>query len=357
MIRNERVEKVMKYLDGSQVLVSDPAAIHYLCEKWFYPGERFLGLLLVKDREPLLYLNELFPLEEDLGIRRITFSDTDDIIGLIAQELDPDAGLGVDKNLTARFLLPMIDRKIASSFFSGSLAVDRARAVKDPEEIEKMKKASLVNDQAMAVFKTLIHDGVTEKEVADQLLGIYQSMGASGYSFDPIVSFGRNCANPHHMPDDTVVQEGDAVLFDVGCVVDGYCSDMTRTFFYKKVPTEAQINIYELVRKANESAEAILQKGIRLCDIDKTARDIISDGGYGAYFTHRLGHFIGTEVHEYGDVSAAFENLTEPGNTFSIEPGIYDPNTLGCRIEDLVLITEDGCEILNHYPHDIEIIG
>ncbi len=357
MLVKERADKIMNYLDGTQVLITDPAAIHWLCGKRFYPGERFLGLLLREGKEPLLYLNELFPLNEDLGIRRISFSDTDDIIGLIAEQTDPDQALGVDKNMTARFLLPMMERKTAKSFFSGSLAVDRARAVKDADEQAKMRKASLVNDKAMAVFKTLVHDGVSEKEVADRLLAVYQGFGASGYSFEPIVSFGKNCADPHHMPDDTVVREGDAVLFDVGCVVDGYCSDMTRTFFYKKMPSQGQIRVYDLVRKANETAESILKKGVRLCDIDKTARDIITEGGYGPFFTHRLGHFIGTEVHEYGDVSAAFENLTEPGNTFSIEPGIYDPDTLGCRIEDLVLITEDGYEVLNHYPHDIEIIG
>ncbi len=357
MLIHARAEKIMKYLPGTQVLITDPAAINYLLEKRFYPGERFLGLLLREGKEPLLYLNELFPLNEDLGLRRISFSDTDDIIGLIAEQLDETQPLGVDKNMTARFLLPMIDRQIVPSFFSGSLAVDRARAVKDESEIEKMRRASAVNDEAMCIFKTLIHDGVSEKEVADQLLGIYQSLGASGYSFDPIVSFGRNCADPHHMPDDTVVQEGDAVLFDVGCVVDGYCSDMTRTFFYKKEPSAEQVRVYNLVRQANETAESVLKAGIPLCDIDKTARDIIADGGFGPYFTHRLGHFIGTEVHEYGDVSAAFAQLTEPGNTFSIEPGIYDPQLLGCRIEDLVLITEEGHEVLNSYPHEIEIIG
>ena len=219
-----------------------------------------------------------------------------------------------------------------------------------------MRKSSEINDAAMSRFKALIHEGVSEKEVASQMMDIYKELGASAYSFDPIVAFGVNAADPHHMPDDTVIKEGDVVLFDVGCVYKGYCSDMTRTFFYRKEPSDVQKKVYNLVRKANEDAENMVKAGIRLCDIDKCARDVISEGGYGEYFTHRLGHFIGIEDHEYGDVSSSFTDLTEVNNVFSIEPGIYDPSTMGCRIEDLVIVTEDGCEILNKYPHDIEII-
>ena len=132
---------------------------------------------------------------------------------------------------------------------------------------------------------------------------------------------------------------------------------MTRTFFYKKGPSKEQEIIYNLVKNACESAEEYVQPGRRLCDIDSIARDIITEGGYGPDFTHRLGHFIGQEDHEYGDVSQGFKEVTVPGNIFSIEPGIYHPSILGCRIEDLILVTEDGHEVLNHYPREIEIIG
>ena len=181
-------------------------------------------------------------------------------------------------------------------------------------------------------------------------------VAATGYSFPPIVSFGINSTDPHHMPDNTALKEGDLVLFDVGCVVEDYCSDMTRTYFYKKEPTADQRRVYELVLKANTEAEAMLKPGIVIADIDKKARDIITDGGFGKFFTHRLGHFIGLQDHEFGDVSQANHNLTEPGNIFSIEPGIYDPATAGVRIEDLVLITEDGYENLNALPKELEVI-
>ena len=356
MINKERAAKILEKTDAGTLLITDPLALNYLTGKLVYPGERFLGLLISEKKEPVLFLNSLFRTDEDLGVRVVYYQDTDDVIGMVAQEIDSDEVLGVDKILPARFLLPMIHRHIAKDFINGSLAVDHTRAIKDEAEIALMKESSRINDRAMAEFKKLIHAGVTEKEVAEQTLGIYKALGAEAFSFPSIVAFGKNAADPHHMPDDTVLKEGDAVLFDVGCKYHGYCSDMTRTFFYKKEPTAEQKVIYDLVRRANEEAEEMVKPGVRLCDIDKKARDIITEGGYGKDFTHRLGHFIGTEDHEYGDVSEAFEDLTQPGNIFSIEPGIYRADILGCRIEDLILVTEDGHEVLNHYPHEIEII-
>ena len=357
MLRKDRAERVMERLTCDQLLVSDPLSIYYLCERMIHPGERFLGLLLRRNAEPILYINELFRFDEDLGVEKKYFSDIDDVADLVGKDTDPHSPLGVDKILPARFLIPFMEKGIASSFVNGSLAVDHTRAVKDQSEIELMRESSRINDAAMEQFKGLIHDGVSEKEVAEKVMDIYRSLGAEGLSFPAIVAFGVNAADPHHMPDDTVVKEGDAVLFDVGCVYHGYCSDMTRTFFYRKGPSAKQEEIYNLVRNACESAEEYVRPGRRLCDIDSIARDIITQGGYGPDFTHRLGHFIGMEDHEYGDVSQGFKDEVCAGNIFSIEPGIYHPSVLGCRIEDLILVTEDGHEVLNHYPRDIEIIG
>ena len=246
--------------------------------------------------------------------------------------------------------------ELAAGFVNSSLAVDKTRAVKDEEEKEKMRSASAVNDAAMARLRALVHAGVTEREIRDQLLGIYQELGAQGFSFTPLVAFGANAADPHHEPDDTVLREGDCVLFDVGCVKDGYCSDMTRTFYYKSVSDHCR-EVYETTRAANEAAVALIRPGVRLCDIDKAARDLITEKGYGPAFNHRLGHFIGLTDHEYGDVSSAFDWEVEPGMIFSIEPGIYLVGDTGVRVEDLVMVTEDGVELLNHYSHDLDIIN
>lgn len=141
----------------------------------------------------------------------------------------------------------------------------------------------------------------------------------------------------------------------MGCKYNGYCSDMTRTVFYQEVSEEAK-EVYGLVRLANETAEAMIKPGVRLCDIDKAARDIITDAGYGKEFNHRLGHFIGKDVHEFGDVSVNFDLEVKEGMIFSIEPGIYLPGKFGVRIEDLVMVTKDGCKVLNSYPKDLFVI-
>ena len=360
MLNKERLGRVNRNLDQiglRQMIITDPMAIFYLTGKKLYSGERFLGFLVGEDTEPVLFVNALMRFEEDLGVKVVYYMDSDPLTPILKEYVRAEEKLGIDKNMASHFLLDMIDDGVAAGYANGSLAVDRTRAVKDEAEKEKMRRASRVNDLAMAQFKDLIHDGVTETEVASHMLDIYKSLGATGYSFSPIVAFGVNAADPHHMPDNTVVKEGDIVLFDVGCKVEDYCSDMTRTFFYKKEPDEKARRVYELVRKANEEAERQLRPGMKLKDIDGIARGIITEGGYGPDFTHRLGHFIGLETHEFGDVSQANENPAEVGNIFSIEPGIYNKQDAGVRIEDLVIVTEDGCEVLNSYPKDIQVIG
>ena len=357
-MKKERIQRVLHALKGmgiSQMLIIDPMSIYYLTDVMVHPGERFYGLLLKEDGNHIFFINKLFTVPENLEIEQVWYSDTDPIMEWAAKVIDSSCTLGVDKDLKARFLLPLMEAGAAQSFVNSSLAVDLTRGTKDVKEQEKMRVASAMNDQAMAQFKTLIRAGVSEKEVAEKMLDVYLKLGADSFSFEPIVSFGANAADPHHMPDDTILKEGDCVLFDVGCVKDGYCSDMTRTFYYKYVSDECKM-IYETVRAANEAAEAIVKPGVVLSELDKAARDVITKAGYGPNFTHRLGHFIGLDEHEFGDVSAVSTWVAQPGMIFSIEPGIYLSGNTGVRIEDLVLVTEDGCEVLNRYSKEIEII-
>lgn len=358
-MKEERICRVLDALQTrgmTQMLVVDPMSIYYLTDVMVYPGERFWGLLIKAEGEHVLFVNKLFKIPENLPLKQVWYSDTDDILSAVAKEIDSTAVLGVDKDMKARFLLPLMEKSAATGFVNTSLAVDKTRGVKDMDEQEKMRVASNINDAAMAQFKTLIHDGVSEKEVVEKMLSIYLDLGADGFSFEPIVSFGANAADPHHMPDDTVLKAGDCVLFDVGCIKDGYCSDMTRTFYYQYASEECQ-KIYETTRAANEAAEALLRPGVALKEIDAAARDLITAAGYGENFTHRLGHFIGLDEHEYGDVSSVSPWVAEPGMIFSIEPGIYLSGNTGVRVEDLVLVTEDGCEVLNQYSKAFEIIG
>lgn len=360
-MNEQRLQQVMAHLQDmglSQALITDPISIFYLTGYYTEPMERFLGLLLAKngdDTTATLVTNALFPQADGAAHNVQTYTDAQDPLSLVASVCDPLAVLGVDKSLAARWLVPLLERQACAGVRLASSAVDDARSVKDATEQELMRRASLLNDKGMAWLARQVAEGVTERSIAERLPGAYRQLGASGNSFDPIVSFAANAADPHHEPDDTVFCRGDMVLFDVGCAYEGYCADMTRTFF-TAAPTKLQLRVYDTVRRANEAAEAVVRPGVTFSAIDRTARQIIEAAGFGPYFTHRLGHQIGLSVHEPGDVSASHEEAVRPGQCFSIEPGIYLPDGVGVRIEDLVLVAEDGCEVLNHYPHDIVVL-
>lgn len=357
-MKQNRIHRIMTELEKSgvsQMLVVDPMSIYYLTGVYNEPFERFYGLLLRRDGRHFFFLNNLFSIPQEVGAEKVWYSDTDPVMDMVASFVDHTTPLGVDKDLKARFLLPLMEQHAATAFVNTSLAIDTVRGIKDEEEQEKMRVASHINDLAMAQLKKLVHPGITEKEVAEQLLGIYLSLGADGFSFEPLVAFGANAADPHHGPDDTVLKEGDVVLFDVGCIKDGYCSDMTRSFYFGSV-TEEHRRIYETVKAANEAAIARIKPGLPLKELDLTARNLITEAGYGPQFNHRLGHFIGLSEHEFGDVSCVNETPAVPGMIFSIEPGIYLTGDTGVRIEDLVLVTEDGCEVLNHHSKELEIL-
>lgn len=355
----QRIAAVMSELalaNLEQMLVCDPRSIQYLTGMYAEPGERFIGLVLCKDAPPTLVLNALFCAPKTMSCPIVSYADGDDFIALVQTLINPQATLGCDKNLPARFLLPLMQRKAALSFVLSSEAIDHVRAIKDAQEQACMRTASATNDKAMEQFRSLIHEGVREVEVAAHMEAIYHSLGAQGHSFSPIVSFGANASDPHHEPDTTQLSLGDVVLFDVGCRQDNYCSDMTRTFVYGK-PSERLKNIHDVVHRANEAGRNLVSPGVRFSEIDKAAREVIERAGYGAYFTHRLGHQIGLDVHEPGDVSSANDEHVRPGMIFSIEPGIYLPGECGVRIEDLVLVTETGSEILNYYPRELSTVG
>lgn len=353
--RIDRVLAEMKKMGLEQMLVSDPLSIFYLTGVSIGPGERLYALLLKADGGHVLILNKLFHMEKT-PYKEVWYSDTDDYIGMLAEEIDAESALGIDKVWPARFLLPLMELCPQMKPVLASDCVDDCRAVKDETEKEKMRAASRINDLVIERAAAYVKVGMTEKQVAAFIENEYLKEGCSGPSFPTIVSFGANAADAHHEPDGTVLQEGDCVLFDMGCIKDGYCSDMTRTYFCKKV-SPRQAEIHDLVRRANEKAESIIKPGVRLCDVDAAARDLIAEAGYGPQFTHRLGHFIGLDEHEKGDVSSANTAVAKAGMIFSIEPGIYLEGDFGVRIEDLVLVTEDGCEVLNRVDKGWSLVG
>lgn len=350
----EKVYGKMKENRLSQILVSEPSSVFYLTGLWIHPGERFMGLLLRLDQEPILFLHKLFPVNvSDLTI--IGFSDADDYLGLVAKKTDSQSPLGIDKHLFAGFLIGLMEKRAASAYVNGSDCVDMVRAIKSADELEKLRIASRINDQTMEVAKKSLRIGMTEKDLEKIILETYWQLGADDISFPPIVAFQEDAANPHHENTNRKLKAGDMVLLDIGCKKDNYCSDMTRTFFTKK-PSPEQAYVYDLVRKANQAAQDYIRPGVRLCDIDERARSIIRAGGHDGDFTHRLGHFIGIDTHEYGDVSPAYDWPVQAGMVFSIEPGIYLANNFGVRLEDLVIVTENGCEVINHVSKEITLV-
>ena len=357
-MNKERIDGVianMKEAGLDYLLISEPSSIDYLIDYVNNPGERMYVLMLGTKGDHKLFFNKLFFVDKDLGIDIVWHSDVDDATHTIVDNLKDAKKIGVDKHWSANFLLDLMEKLPDVKFVNGSKCVDYKRMVKDDHEQQLMIEASRINDQAIHEVIHQVSLGLSELEVAAKLGDIYSKFGGEGNSFDAIIAYGANGANPHHENDASRLKPGDSIIIDMGCKYQGYCSDMTRTVFYKEVSQEAK-EVYELVKAANEAAEAMIKPGVRLCDIDKTARDLITKAGYGKEFNHRLGHFIGKDVHEYGDVSVNFDLEVQEGMVFSIEPGVYLPGKFGVRIEDLVLVTKDGCKVLNSYTKDLIVI-
>ena len=339
-----------------QMIISDPAVIFYLTGTWIHPGERMLVLYLNKNGNRKLLVNDLFRQTEDLGVEICYYNDVEDGVEILSRFAEKDAPIAIDKNWPARFLLRLQDLGCGSRYVNSSAIVDGVRRIKTPEEQDKMRVASQRNDSVMGQLVAVLSEDHTELELKDILLKLYTDAGCEGFSFEPITAFAGNAADPHHRPDGTRGKFGDGVVLDIGGLKNDYCSDMTRTVFLGTV-SERQREIYEVVLEANRRGIAAAKPGNRMCDVDNAARGYIEEMGFGKYFTHRTGHSIGLEVHEAGDVSAVNQAIIQPGQCFSVEPGIYIPEeNIGVRIEDLVLITEDGCEVLNSYPKELQVI-
>lgn len=345
--RIARVQAAMRREGMAQTIVSDPDALWYLTGETVDAGER-LAVLVVDSTGSLRWVkNALFTFDTDIPV--LAIRDGENGIATLAEDLAPEGVIGVDKNWPSHFLLELM-AAAPRTYVVGSGPIDRARAVKDEEEIRLMRESSAANDRCLARLAAWLHEGVTEAEAADHLRALYKEEGCEDVSFPPIIAYGPHGADPHHTVSGEPLREGMSVLIDVGAKRQRYCSDMTRTYFFGDVPEEIK-KVHSIVREACETAEALVRPGVPLAELDRAARAVIEKAGYGPQFTHRLGHFIGLSDHEAGEVSAASDLIAEPGMIFSIEPGVYLSGQFGVRIEDLVLVTEDGAEILNHLPH------
>jgi Xaa-Pro dipeptidase len=230
------------------------------------------------------------------------------------------------------------------------------RMHKDEAEIAQMRQAVAITEAALGALLEKIHVGMTEREIAGELLIEMLRRGAESLSFDPIVLSGPNTALPHGVPSDRRVQAGDLLLFDFGTFAGGYASDITRTFFVGQASDELR-RVYDVVKRANEAGRKAARPGVEIQEVDRAARKVIADAGYGQYFTHRTGHGLGLEVHEPPFACEGDTTILEPGMTFTVEPGVYQPGIGGVRVEDDVVITQNGSESLTTFDRELRVVG
>lgn len=230
--------------------------------------------------------------------------------------------------------------------------IEEIRMIKNSLEIVNIERAEAIGDLAFNKILNFIRPGVTEKEIAMELERIMRLNGAAGLSFETIVASGTNSSMPHANVTDREVEYGDFIIMDFGCKFEGYCSDMTRTLVVGKANDE-QRKIYQTVLDAQRVALEVIKEGMVCSDVDKVARDVIHNAGFGSCFGHALGHSVGLEIHEAPNFSPKCDRILKENMVMTVEPGIYLPGFGGVRIEDLVHITKDGCRNLTYSRKDL----
>jgi Xaa-Pro aminopeptidase len=352
---NKRVEGLKKYLKDKELdsaIVYKPENRRYLCGFTGTSGY----VIITEDRELFVtdfryvqqasdqckgfdiieHNNErtLYDILNELGLKKLGFEDEYVTVSQYNEFME---------KLNNIELNPLKD------------TLNKLRIVKDEDEIKQIKKAAEIADKAFEYICSILRPGITEWEVSLELEGFMKKKGASGTSFESIVASGKRSSLPHGVASKKKIEDGDFVTLDFGCIYNGYCSDMTRTVVIGKA-TDKQKEIYNTVLEAQEEALKHIKPGIKGCDVDKLARDIIEKKGYGKYFGHGLGHGVGLEVHEGPRLSPLGKDTLKANMVVTDEPGIYLPNFGGVRIEDLIVVTEDGCETLSKSPkHLIEL--
>ncbi|CAM3919882.1 M24 family metallopeptidase [Lederbergia lenta] len=363
---NQRLNKLidwMKEEDIDAAFITSPDNVFYLTGFRSEPHERLLGLAVFQEAEPFL----ICPGMETLDAKNagweyeiLGYSDTDDTWGLVEKSIkrrvDKIRKWAVEKeHLNLERYEELANRFTGANFVRAEAVLNELRMIKDDKEISLLKKACELADFAVQVGMNEIAAGKTELDLIATIEYEVKKKGVSGMSFDTMVLTGANAALPHGTPGLTKIQKGDLVLFDLGVIFEGYCSDITRTIAYGDI-SDKQAHIYQTVLQAEEVALNAVKPGVKASELDLTARQIIQDAGYGDYFPHRLGHGLGISVHEYPSMTATNELEIKPGMVFTIEPGIYVPEVAGVRIEDDVYLSENGVETLTKFPKSLQIV-
>jgi Xaa-Pro aminopeptidase len=322
--------------------------------------ERLTLLVVQQGRSPALLVPilERPDAEAAPGVAATALSDWTDGSDPYAEAtplLDPAARYAISDSAWAMHVLGLQERLPNSSYVSMTAALPMLRAVKDAHEIERLADAGEAADASFHDIVKVRFAGRTENDVAADLAAALRGHGHSQVDFT-VVGSGPNGANPHHEAGERTIQEGDMVVLDFGGLKEGYGSDTTRTVHVGE-PTDEEREVFEIVRRAQQAGFEAVRPGVSCEEIDRAARKVIADAGYGERFIHRVGHGIGITTHEPPYMVEGEERPIEPGMCFSIEPGIYLSGRFGVRIEDIVVATEDGGRRLNNTSHDMHIVA
>jgi Xaa-Pro aminopeptidase len=272
-----------------------------------------------------------------------------------AELLEPGGKYAISDSAWALHVLALQEALPESTYVSMTSALPMLRAVKDAEELERLAAAGAAADASFEQIKDVRFAGRREDEVAADLAGFLRDHGHSEIDFT-VVGSGPNGANPHHEMSERVIEDGDMVVLDFGGIKDGYGSDTTRTVHVGEA-TDDEREVHEIVRRAQQAGFEAVRPGIACQEIDRAARQVITEAGYGEQFIHRTGHGIGLTTHEPPYMIEGETRALEPGMRFSIEPGVYLSDRFGVRIEDIVTVTDDGGRRLNNTPHELQIVA
>ena len=344
-LKNVYSQLKQRGLDG--LLVSLPANISYLTESLSRDS-----YLLVSEKESIYFTDSRYTEEAKAFLKnKIKLNECN---GSVFKRIaETSLGLGLKRLGFEERYLPFAEFTKIKECGHGVFdlipthsVVEDKRQVKDAKEIEKIKQATKITALALEHIKKFIVCGVKEVEIAAEFERFIRYQGARAPAFDTIVAAGPNSSQPHHLSGERRLKDNEPVLIDLGVDYQGYKSDLTRVLFLGKITTLVR-KVYDVVLKAQELAIKRIRPGAEMAAIDKVAREYIASKGYAKYFTHNLGHGFGLEVHEDPRISPNEASAIKPGMTFTVEPGIYLPGKFGVRIEDMVLVTNKGCEVLS----------
>ena len=354
--RIRRAQEAMSQRHVGALLIGPGADLRYLVGYHALPLERLTLLVIPTVGDPALVVPELeAPRAVDSGAERfvpvVSYPETQDpiarVVEILAAADATDARIAVHDRLWTSFTLRLQAALPSATWVPGNTVMRDLRLIKSAAEVEALREVGAAIDRVHAQVPELLRPGRTEaevaREIADRILDEHDEVNFV------IVASGPNGASPHHEPGDRVLDRGDAVVIDIGGTRAGYCSDMTRDYVIGEAP-EGYTALHEILEEAQAAAVAAVRPDVTAAVIDAAAREVITAAGYGDRFIHRTGHGIGVEEHEEPWIMAGNDERLRPGMAFSVEPGIYLAGRYGARIEDIVVVTEDGVEPLNRRP-------